>query len=200
MRKEAFMLLLFSTSPCRHISSSSRSDHLTCTSCDAYRCPMSAIFMAPCRTRVLRLSGISPSIRSSGFSSRFCRSVLSRDTMAMCSAMSVASTMSMTILRRAVCWWCGMRWMKLHSGCRRIRNADDRWWCSLGDRSLESMAHSSPVLMRKSLLRPLCSKSWMRAATRAARSSRRPTKRCIPPLESSTWIDCTTSATCVALW
>jgi hypothetical protein len=46
--RSTFMLRCFSTSPCSHISSSSRSDHLMCTSLGAYRCPMSATLMAPC--------------------------------------------------------------------------------------------------------------------------------------------------------
>mmetsp|Transcript_17931 Transcript_17931/g.36199 ORF Transcript_17931/g.36199 Transcript_17931/m.36199 type:complete len:469 (-) Transcript_17931:870-2276(-) len=200
MRNETFMVRSFSTSPWRHISSSRRSDHAICTSCTAYRCPMSATLIAPWRTRALSASGGSSPISSSGFSSRLSRSDLSFDTIAMCSAMSVARTMSMTILRRLCCWARGMRWMKLFSSSRRMRNADDRWWCSLGDLSLESMAQSSRFLIRKSLLKPLCSKSCTHAAISPASSSSRPTNLPSPPLVSRQCIDCTTSATCVALW
>mmetsp|Transcript_7839 Transcript_7839/g.18478 ORF Transcript_7839/g.18478 Transcript_7839/m.18478 type:complete len:419 (-) Transcript_7839:517-1773(-) len=54
--------------------------------------------------------------------------------------------------------------------------------------------------MRKSLLKPLCSKSWMHPAISPARSSSRPTNLPSPPLLSKQCMDCTTSATCVALW
>mmetsp|Transcript_22403 Transcript_22403/g.56541 ORF Transcript_22403/g.56541 Transcript_22403/m.56541 type:complete len:222 (-) Transcript_22403:1342-2007(-) len=202
MRKDTFIDMSVSTSPWRHISSSSRTLHLTCTSLSAKRCPVSASLMAACRTSVLRDSEISPPslMSSSGFSSRFWRSLLSLLTMAMCSAMSVARTMSMTILRTACCCWWGILWRKSQSGWRRRRNAADRWWCSLGDLSLESMAQSSVVLIKKSLLKPLCSKSWMVAAKRAAKISSLPTKRSRPPLRRRQWVDCTTSATWVALW
>mmetsp|Transcript_19671 Transcript_19671/g.40070 ORF Transcript_19671/g.40070 Transcript_19671/m.40070 type:complete len:236 (-) Transcript_19671:1606-2313(-) len=200
MRKETFMLLSFSTSPCRHISSSSRSLQVIWTSCMAYRWPISATLMAPCSTSVFSDSGGSSPMPSSGFSRRFWRSDFSFDTIAMCSAMSVARTMSMTILRSCACCALGMRYRKLHSGCRRIRYAAAMWWVSLGDLSLESIAQSSFVLMRKSLLKPLCSKSWMHAAMRPASSSRRPTNLWRPPFTRRQCMLCTTSATWVALW
>jgi hypothetical protein len=68
-------------------------------------------------------------------------------------------TISMTILRNLLFISGFIRWMKSHSGWRRMRKAADRWCDSLGDLSLLSIAHSSTVLIRKSLLNPRCSKS-----------------------------------------
>ena len=67
--------------------------------------------------------------------------------------------MSMTILRNLLFISGFMRCMKSHSGCRRMRKAAERWCDSLGDLSLLLIAHSSTVLIRKSLLNPRCSKS-----------------------------------------
>jgi hypothetical protein len=81
---------------------------------------------------------------------------LMRDTMAMCSAMSVARTSSIMILRICCCAPASMRHRKLQSRLRSTRKAADRWWLSLGDLSLESMAchttHPCPAILSTSHL------------------------------------------------
>mmetsp|Transcript_8480 Transcript_8480/g.25668 ORF Transcript_8480/g.25668 Transcript_8480/m.25668 type:complete len:293 (+) Transcript_8480:141-1019(+) len=200
-----------SASPCRNISSCRRRTHSRCTARELVRWPRSATLSVTCSTSERCSSSRSSADQLTGGwpaplhmnSPIF---VLNMDSMLKCCFMSVPSTASMTCLRSVIIILEGTCCRNANeSSDAMMRNEADRWWCSIGDWSLYSIARLSAVLTRKSLLTPRCAKSCTTAA-RIALS--RPWSSCpfvqhrraTCPRVKMTYTLRSTSAACTRLW